>query len=485
MKKIVSVLIVLVLAMGLFACGAAEGGSNAIDEDSNGNGVTLNDGQLLVGYSKVNITPEDSVPLAGFGNTDQRMSTGFQTYLYATCVAITDAEGNSAIMFGMDLVNAGAGVFETVRNSLGEEYGIPTSSIVFSASHMHSGPDLGSAHQSIQRYAPILAQHLKDAAKAAMADRAPADMYITTTQTEGLNFVRRYKLEGDIYVGYQSDINELGLPIIGYETEADHSLQLVKFDRGADKRPVMIANFQTHPHRNDSSSKTLMNYNLVGAFRDEIDAKLGYDVVYFTGASGNINPESPIDEHNITKDYTEQGKALARYAIEADGTYEKVNGGKVQSITGEFEGKINHEEDHMVAIAKQAQAVWKQTNSVAEVRKQFLAHGIHSPYHANAITSKASLGDSMGFDVWAISIGDVGFAIAPYEMFDTNGMYIKDNSPKKMTVVVTCANGGNGYFPSEIAWEHGGYEPDTTRYVRGSGENLANIYVDLLTQLSK
>ena len=69
-------------------------------------------------------------------------------------------------------------------------------------------------------------------------------------------------------------------------------------------------------------------------------------------------------------------------------------------------------------------------------------------------------------------------------MFDTNGTFIKENSPKKMTIVATCANGGNGYFPSEIAWEHGGYEPDTTRYVRGSAENLANIYVDLLTQLS-
>jgi len=484
MKKLISIILIFVLAMGLVACGAAEDGSGQGSKDSAG--FDLKDGQLAVGYAKVNITPEDSVPLGGFGNTEKRMSTGFQTYLYATCVAITDAEGNSALMYGMDLVSTSAGIFATVRNSLSEEYGIPTSSIVFSASHMHSGPDLGNtAILSIQRYTPILAQYLKDAAKAAMADRAPADLYITTTQTEGLNFVRRYKLQGDIYVGYQSDINDLGLPIVGYETEADHSLQLVKFDRGTEKRPVMIANFQTHPHRDDGTNNTLMNANLVGAFRDEIEAKLGYDVIYFTGASGNINPESPIAEHNVTKDFTEQGKALARYAIEADGTYEKVNGGKVQSITGQFEGKINHAEDHMVALAKQAQEVWRRTNSVAEVRKQFLAQGIHSPYHANAIVSKATMGDSRGFEIWAISIGDVGFAIAPYEMFDTNGSYIKDNSPKKMTVVVTIANGGNGYFPSEIAWEHGGYEPDTTKYVRGSAEVLANTYVDLLTQLSK
>lgn len=482
MKKILCVFLVLVMVLGLMACGNTAGAEQGGEADL---AKQLKDGQLLVGYGKVNITPEDSVPLGGFGNTEQRMSTGFQTYLWATCVAITDKDGNTALMYGMDLVSSAAGVFETVRAGLSKRYEIPESSIVLSASHMHSGPDMGSNHMSIQRYAPLLAQFLYDAAEMAMNDRAPADIYTTTTQTEGLNFVRRYKLEGDIYVGYQSDVSELGLPIVGYETEADHSLQLIKFERGEEKSTVMLANFQTHPHRGDGGKLTLMNANLVGAFRDEIEKKLGYDVVYFTGASGNINPESPIEEHNVTKNYTEQGQALARYAIDAEGTYEQVKGGKVESTTGQFEGKINHAEDHMVAIAREAQKVWQETNSVAEVRKAFLAQGIHSPYHAGAIISRAGMGETKGFDVWALSIGDIGFAVAPYEMFDTNGSFIKENSPHKMTFVITVANGGNGYFPSEIAWEHGGYEPDTTRYVRGSGETLAQIYVDLLTELHK
>ena len=479
MKKLISIVLLLALTAALCACGSA-GSTEAAD------GLPkLKSGQLNVGYGKINITPEDSMPLGGFGNTDKRMSTGFQSYIFATCIAVTDAEGNSALLFGLDYGSTGAGVWSTVRNSLSEEYGIPTSSIVFSASHMHSSPDLSVNMPSIQRYAPILGQSLKDAAAMAMEDRAPADMYITTTMTEGLNFVRRYKLEGDIYIGYQSDIDDYGLPIVGYETEADHSLQLVKFDRAEDKTDILVANFQTHPHRGDGANNTLINANLVGAFRDEVEAKLGYDVVYFSGASGNINPDSPIKEHNITSNYTEQGKALAKYAIDAEDTYTKVNGGKVQSATGQFEGKINHSEDHLVSIATEAQAYWQQVNSVALVRQKYLSYGIHSPYHANAIVSRASKGDKEGFDVWAISIGDVGFAIAPYEMFDTNGSFIKENSPKKMTIVATCANGANGYFPSEIAWEHGGYEPDTTKYTRGAAEDLANIYVDLLTQLSK
>jgi hypothetical protein len=247
----------------------------------------------------------------------------------------------------------------------------------------------------------------------------------------------------------------------------------------------MLANFQTHPHRGDGATNTLMNSNLVGAFRDEVEAKLGYDVVYFSGASGNINPVSPIAEHNATKNYVEQGKALAKYAMDAEPSYEKVKGGKVQSTTATFEGYIDHSQDHMVSIASQAAALWKQTNSVAAVRAAYMPYGINSPYHANAIISKASKGEKESFDIWAVSFGDVGFAVAPYEMFDTNGMFIKEHSPFAMTLVATCANGANGYFPSLLACEHGGYEPDTTKYVHGSAETLADQYVGMLEDLYK
>ena len=50
-------------------------------------------------------------------------------------------------------------------------------------------------------------------------------------------------------------------------------------------------------------------------------------MVYFTGAAGNINPTSMINEENRTKNFKEQGQELAKYAIEADGSYEKINGG--------------------------------------------------------------------------------------------------------------------------------------------------------------
>lgn len=136
-------------------------------------------------------------------------------------------------------------------------------------------------------------------------------------------------------------------------------------------------------------------------------------------------------------------------------------------------------------MALQAQEVWKKNNSVAAVRREFLDDGIHSPYHANAIVNRSKLKENKPFDVWAVSLGDVGIAVAPYEMYDTNGMFIKENSPKKMTFVATCSNGGNGYFPSKLAFQHPGYEVDITKYAEGSAEQLADLYVGMLKDMSK
>ena len=488
MKRILSLVLIAVMVLSLVACG----GNAQQTGESNGEAdllAQLKDGQMLVGYAKVDITPEDSVPMTGFGNTDQRMSEGYQTPIFATCIFLTDKEGNSAVIIGYDLTSSKSGAVKGVGSSISEKYGIPAENIVQCASHMHSGPDLSSTALSIQRYIPIFAQKVTAMVEEAWNDRSPADLYTATTVTEGLNFIRTYILQAPdgslMYAGYQSDIKDTGYPVVGYESEPDRDLGLLKFDREEGKSDVLLANFQTHPHRGDGSGNKLINANIPGAFRDEVKAKLGYECVYIIGASGNINPETPIDEENITKNFTEQGKALAKYAIDAEDSYVKISGGTIKATSAEFQAAVNHADEELLPIALEAQALWVKTNSVAAVRAEFLDDGIHSPYHANAIVNRSKQTENKAFTVWAVAFGDVGIAVAPYEMYDTNGMFIKENSPYKFTIVSTCTNGANGYFPSDIAFDHGGYEVDITTYERGSAEKLADLYVSMLTELSK
>ena len=97
MKKIVSLLLAAVLLLGLCACGAAapagEGGETTAAAGSG----------FRVGYSKADITPEGPVAMGGYGKADQRISKGVLSYLYVTCIAITDADDNTILIYGMDM----------------------------------------------------------------------------------------------------------------------------------------------------------------------------------------------------------------------------------------------------------------------------------------------------------------------------------------------------------------------------------------------
>ena len=475
MKKVIAMLLVLVLALGLVACGAAE------QTAGNGENETTAAvaGGFRVGYGKENITPDGPVGMGGYGKSDQRISTGVLSYLYVTCIAITDADDNTILIYGMDL--CGCGDATKFRPNISDATGVPVDNIMVSASHTHSAPDYGvnTGHQGAALNK--LKNGLIKAAETALEDRKEAKMYGGSIETEGMNFVRHYLMNDGTYAG-----DNFGSTASGYKQHvhrADPMLQLVKFVREGDK-DIYLTNFQTHPHQTGGSGKFDLSADIVGEYRLNMEKELGCEVLYFSGGGGNINSRSRIAEENTTADFREWGKKMAKYAQQVEFT--ELATGKVQASQTEFEGSINHNDDAAAAICSDLRNKWNNGEiTYAQVREIGLTYGLdlNSPYHAGAIASRASMGNYSSFTIWAFSFGDVGFVAAPYEMFDTNGTFIKENSPFAMTVIATLSNQSNGYFPSQFAFDvSGGYECDTTKYVPGTAEKLANTYLDMLEQ---
>ena len=97
-------------------------------------------------------------------------------------------------------------------------------------------------------------------------------------------------------------------------------------------------------------------------------------------------------------------------------------------------------------------------------------------------------------EVMALKIGDVAIVGLPGEMFNEFGIYIKENSPFKNTLVMGLTNGSYHYFPTEVSFTQGpegfkpmitGYEttPGTTDYEIGAGEKLAASGVAQLKEI--
>lgn len=85
---------------------------------------------LLVGYGKACITPEESVPLAGMGNTSKRMSTMILDDLYATCIAFTDEADQTVLMFTLDQLHANKKWTDPLRQAVKEATGVPASHVM-------------------------------------------------------------------------------------------------------------------------------------------------------------------------------------------------------------------------------------------------------------------------------------------------------------------------------------------------------------------
>ena len=424
MKKILSLLLVLVLVLGLCACG---GGSKTPKEFS-------------VGYGRVDITPKSSVSLHGY--FELRDSIGVFNRLYATCIAMADSTGNTVLMYAVDLIYVNNSMAEKYVKQVSEATGIPESNITASGSHTHSAPTPnGNATYWETQFYPAMVQAAKDA----LADMAPAQILAGETRTDKMNFVRHYKTATGVIIGDNFGSASENGGITGHATEADNQMQLIRMVR-ADKKDILMINWQGHPKTASAgdtpegqANRPLIASDYVGMLRDNLEAENeDLQVIYFLGPSGNLNVYSRMKDEraNATSDPKTFGKNLTKYVTDALPTLQPVENTQ-PAVKNE---KVKQETPQKGGASK---AVCEVTTVVA---------------------------------------GDISFVAVPYEMFDTNGMFVKENSPTKFTFLMTCANGHIGYVPSEYAYDYDGacYEVRSSILERGGAEDLANKMVEQL-----
>ena len=442
-----------------------------------------------VGYARVDITPTESLPLAGYGNTLQRMSQGILDPLFATCIAITDGSGNTLLLCTVDLINTMAYYCDPARDAISKQYGIAREAIVFSAIHTHSAPDMSQqAYEPIVRYRDRLVEKLTRMAGEALADRMPATMLGGHTHNEGMNFVRHYILEDGSYAGDNfGDFD--AAPIRGHVSEADRQIQLVKFCR-EDGSDILMVNWQAHPTKASTRAsefgwahRPYISADFVGACRRYVEERSGLRFAYFQGAAGNINSRSRILEEDGAVEHIPYGQQLGDYILAGLDDLQPLQAGAAGAKSAVITGPVNHSDRHLLSQAQQINDLWKATNDPKLCAAEGRPLGIHSPYHAGHIIRRAAMTGDVTLTMGAGCAGDLGFAFLPYEVFDTNGKYIKEHSPFAMTFILECANGMNNYIPSKRGFEHGCYESDSCNFQPGTGEKAADAALEMLQAL--
>lgn len=469
MKRIFVLLICLILVLGCLGCSGSEQKA-----------PTAQTGVFTIGYGRANVTPEVSVGLTGYGNTTDRMSDNILSYLYITCLAVTDAEGNTVLLYGLDATKSDKDVTNAMRGAVSRATEVPKENIMISATHTHSGPEITDPV-----FQNLIMTGAVEAAQQALADRQEATLKVGTVKTEGLTFVRHYVQENGNVVGDNFGDKDAS-PIVGHTTEEDSDMQLMHFVR--EGKDIVLMNFQAHPTWTGSASSYDISADFVGACREKMETELDCNFLYFTGAAGNLNAFSRIAEEKTVSGYKEHGSALAQYAIDAMDTLTEVSTGAVEIGSLNVECVYDYDDGDLgeyVSIVTKAYTAGGGSAAAAAGRP----YGINSIYHARAIIRRARDKESAGYSsmvtINTVSFGDVAFAMAPFELFCDTGKQIKEGSPYDMTFVLTLANDHNGYIATETAFEHGCYEVDNRYFVRGTAENVGANMVTLLEEVYK
>ena len=273
-------------------------------------------------------------------------------------------------------------------------------------------------------------------------------------------------------------------------------MRLIKFVREGDKKPIIMVNFQAHPHLGTSSKDTSIHADWPGIMRETVAEKLDAHCMYLGGAGGNLNSSSRIAEENMSTDWKHHGQRAANYVINAEDSYTQVEAGdiKVKAVTIGY--PVDHSMDHLLAEAKVINDLSYSNFDKAkeEVHKY---PEFSSVYHAQTVVEKAALPENYDLTIGAFAIGDVAFTLHPYEMFDTYGMELRGGTvgnpnyradqqlenPFEMTFICTLSNGHMGYVPSLMSYRNGGYSTDIAYLIPGSGERLVRDYLAILNDL--
>lgn len=446
-----------------------------------------------VGFDRQEITPEEPIPLSGFSNELARFHTRVTEPVCVTCVAVSDSADTTVLMITADFTRITDALQKPFREAVSEATGIPEERIYIAATHTHSGP--GFSHpelECMQRYIEKTLEKLALVAKNAMADRKPAQMFTGSIEVERMNFVKHYKAfdPKTKEVSYLGDLfgDPKGKILLDHATQVDKTMHLVKFSREGGK-DVVVANWRAHPHFSGGTKKYDLSADYIGCFRDALELMEDCHVAYFQGACGNVNSSSRFAGECPHTNQRSFGCALAARAAEGLAKYmSPVEVGPIRTKQVIHYGEINHRFDPVLDKAKEIWKTWHETYDVPLCTQMGLPYGIRSPYHASAIIGNAGRTKEKDGKIVmnAVAIGDcLGFVTFPGEMFDGISMRIEDNSPFFTTLMLGYCYHHLGYLPSAAGFKYTSYETDITRFAEGTGEILADMYVDMLRELKE
>lgn len=409
--------------------------------------VVAADPVFKAGAAKRDVTPQEPVPMWGYGARHDLLSAGTLDPLSAAAVVIQAGDKKIAIV-GLDLGRSPSeGSLQKIRERIKAEAGIEYSFVA--GSHTHHGPVLELTDQpgkgkgrfdAAIRYYKLLEDGIVGAIVDADKALVPAKLANGAVELQGFNRNRHTKLE---------------------PKPVDRTLGVLRLDDAATNKPLaVVVNFTGHPTSVDGKILKF-SADYVGAMKSIIEKEFGGTAVFMQGASGDLS----IDRGS-NADYLAFGESLGREAIKLATSLQPAAVEKPSLKMQEERFRFDSRTDlnNPVILGLYSTAFFPEL--VVNFRDEYV----------DGIRPRITV---------ALLNNDIAFVGGSGEFFCQHAMRLRERARVKQLFFFGYCNGYHQYFPTIEAAAEGGYGADgqVAPVAVGAGEQLMNNALTWLYQM--
>jgi len=432
--------------------------------------VDVTEEQLLkVGFSERDISPD--VGMGYPGNYFPTYLTGFHDRCKVRAVVFDDGVTQVALV-GTDTVSIPRNIVEAARKLIHERCGLAPGSVMIGASHNHSGGPVSgepglydNASEFLQKlayeespvadrgYRQLITEQIASAVCEAYQSRTKALCGAGTGSESKVAFSRRFYMKNGLTYTHPGQGNP---DIVKYAGVVDPAVNVIGVWKANGEFLGCIVNFTCHATTapgNGSVSSANWIYYMERVIRGAMGADV--PVVFLQGACGNVTQVDNLSPYKYPPSTQWAEFVGGRVGAEAVKVLLTIVPGTLLPLHAESTVlPIKRRVPSKEHVKEAYEIVQHDSKTYVDRAKWLFAK---ETVLADYLIKKTPVEQ---VEVQAIQVGPTVFVSNPAELFCQAGLDIKKGSHFPLTCVVSYANGGVGYIPTEDCFgpNGGGYE---------------------------
>ncbi len=428
------------------------------------------------------MTPPFGTLIAGY--FEERPMDGVLDPLYASVIAFDDGE-TKALLFALDHIGIRLSFASEVREAISKATGLPYEAISLTCSHTHLGPEASRKNGVLENeeYNLWFQKRLCDAALMALEDVAPTEMLVCRGRVEDVAFVRRFRMKDGSVQTNPGCMNPNIDHVLG-DTDEESQLLILKREG---KPEIGIVTFQVHP---DVIGGCKVSADYIKFVRDTYEKNIPNSYcVYLNGAQGDTNHiDVRLDPNSDDLIYGYRrakymGEKIAYSVLSNYEVAKPISGGKVRFKEVSMMARYNKGNPDQLEDAIRRSAIYQAEGLDAATPEFTGMRKIEVVSEAERIVRVKDFPDAVSLPLVAIAAGGAVFSTVPGEPFTDVGVQIKAGSKFDFTIATCCSNGDEAYFPTQAAFDEGGYEVVSTDFAEGTAEQIVRDTLALINSL--